>query len=93
LGWGPPLSTIDRDVFRLNRVFWGEDVLKVAGGLEKAESLELRIPEQEFKGKQMMVILCDCYGNEKILLLTKADFEGKRFRLMKTPAKRGRKAK
>ena len=57
----------DGDVFRLSRVFWGEDVIKAAGGLEKAERLELRIAEQEFTGKQMMVILCDRYGNEKTL--------------------------
>lgn len=67
----------DGDVFRLGRVFWGEDALKAAGGLEKAERLELRIPEQEFMGEEMMVILCDRYGNEKALLLHKTDFEGK----------------
>ena len=35
----------DGDVFRLSRVFWGEDLLKAAGGLDKAERLELRVPE------------------------------------------------
>jgi hypothetical protein len=64
----------DGDVFRLSRVFWGDDVIKAAGGLEKAERLELWIPEEEFAGEQMMVILCDRYGNEKTLLLQKADF-------------------
>ena len=66
----------DGDIFRLNRVFWGEDLLKAAGGVEEAKRLELRIAEQDFKGKQMMVILCDRYGNEKQLLLKKAAFEG-----------------
>ncbi len=66
----------DDDVFRLARVFWGEDLLKAAGGLEAAKKLELRISEEDFVGKQMMVILCDRYGNEKSLLLKKADFEG-----------------
>jgi hypothetical protein len=61
----------DGDVFRLGRVFWGEDLLKAAGGLEKAKRLELRIPEANFTGKQMMVILCDRYGNEKTLVLEK----------------------
>lgn len=65
----------DRDVFRLTKVFWGEDILDSAGGLESAERLELRIPEQEFTGKEMMVILCDRYGNEKSLLLRKSDFQ------------------
>ena len=83
----------DGDVFRLSRVFWGEDVLKAAGGMEKAERLELRIAEHEFTGKQTMVILCDRYGNEKTLLLRKTDFAGKLSHTAKKPAKRARKAK
>ena len=83
----------DGDVFQLSRVFWGEDVLKAAGGLEKAERLELRIAEPEFTGKQMMVILCDRYGNEKTLLLSKTDFEGKLPRSDKKAAKKRKKAK
>ncbi len=69
------------DVFRLGRVFWGEDLITAAGGLEKAAPLELRLSEQEFTGDRMMVILCDRYGNEKTLLLGKVDFNvGKRRR-------------
>lgn len=83
----------DEDVFRLSQVLWGDDVIKAAGGLEKAERLELRIAEQEFTGEQMMVILCDRYGNEKALLLEKSDFEGKRRRATKKAAKKGSKAK
>lgn len=78
----------DGDVFRLNRVFWGEDLIKAAGGLEKAEWLELRIPEQEFTGGQMMVILCDRYGNEKKLVLEKGDFEGQPRRAPKALTKK-----
>jgi hypothetical protein len=48
--------------------------LKEAGGLEKAEMLAARIPEEDFTGKHMMVILCDRYGNEKSLLFDKKDF-------------------
>lgn len=95
------------DVFRLNRVFWGEDVITAAGGLDKAEKLELRIPETDFTGQQMMVILCDRYGNEKSLLLEKDEFAGKARKaanriktkqsgkkiLMKHSTKRGRKSK
>lgn len=62
------------DVFRLSRMYWGEDLLKAAGGLEKAISLELRVPDKDFTGTQMMVILCDRYGNEKSLRLDKKDF-------------------
>ena len=83
----------DGDVFRLSRVFWGEDVIKAAGGLEKAERLELRIAEQEFTGEQMMVILCDRYGNEKAF----AAEEGRLWRqalsgLREKPAKRRRRS-
>ena len=66
----------DGNVFRLSRVFWGDDLLKEAGGLQKAKALELRIPEEEFTAEQMMVILCDSYGNEKRLLLKKDEFQG-----------------
>lgn len=82
----------DGDVFRLSRVFWGEDLIKAAGGLEETERLELRIPEHEFSGEQMMVILCDRYGNEKTLLLDKNDFEGKP-RAARKAAKGRRKTK
>ena len=87
----------DGDVFRLGRVFWGDDALKGAGGLDNAKRLELRIPEQEFTGGQMMVILCDRYGNEKTLLLQKADFEGRprhaTGKSAKKAVKKGRKGK
>ncbi|MFZ5863736.1 MAG: site-specific DNA-methyltransferase [Nitrospirota bacterium] len=64
----------DGDVFRLGRVFWADDLLKDAGGLEKAERLAVRIPEQDFIGKRLMVILSDRYGNEKTLVFEKKDF-------------------
>jgi site-specific DNA-methyltransferase (adenine-specific)/adenine-specific DNA-methyltransferase len=82
----------DGDVFRLSKVFWGEDLISAVGGLEKAERLEVRIPEQEFTGEKMMVILCDRYGNEKSLLYTKEDFEGRR-RAVPKRVKRGSKAR
>ena len=64
----------DGDVFRLGRVFWAEDLLQEAGGLEHAERLTLRIPEREFTADRLMVILCDRYGNEKTLVFGKQDF-------------------
>ncbi len=65
----------DGDVFRLGKVFWAEDLLKEAGGLEQAERLMIRIPEQDFSGKKkMMGILCDRYGNEKTLVYDKKEF-------------------
>jgi hypothetical protein len=62
------------DVFRLSKVFWAEDLLKDAGGIETAEKLEVRIPEQDFTDKKMMAILCDRYGNEKTLVFERKDF-------------------
>lgn len=43
--------------------------------VSKCQQLSLRIPEAEFTGKQMLLILCDRYGNEKKLVLSKADFK------------------
>lgn len=63
------------DVFRLSRVFWAEDLFKEAGGLEHAQQLEIRIPEQDFVSARMMAILCDRYGNEKTLVFGKEDFQ------------------
>lgn len=42
--------------------------------VKKCEQLSLRIPDADFAGKQMMVILCDRYGNEKKLVFKKVDF-------------------
>jgi hypothetical protein len=70
-------------------------LLRAAGGLREATTLELRVPEQEFTGKQMMIILCDRYGNEKKLVLKKADFEGRMRKASgnRTPAGKGRRRK
>ena len=65
----------DGDVFRLGRVFWAEDLWKEAGGLEHAKALMLRVPDQDFTGKKMLVILCDRYGNEKQRVFAKGDFK------------------
>lgn len=65
----------DSDVFRLSRVFWAEDLLKEAGELDAAKRLQVRIPEADFPGKRMMVILCDRYGNEKALAFERNDFK------------------
>lgn len=65
----------DGDIFRLGRVFWAEALLKEAGGIDEAKALAVRIPEEDFIGKRMMVILCDRYGNEKTLVFEKKDFK------------------
>ncbi len=45
-----------------------------ASDLKKCERMTLRIPDEDFTGKQMMVILCDRYGNEKKLVFEKGEF-------------------
>ncbi len=42
--------------------------------IKECEQLSLRIFEEDFTGKQMMVIFCDRYGNEKKLVFKKGDF-------------------
>jgi site-specific DNA-methyltransferase (adenine-specific)/adenine-specific DNA-methyltransferase len=78
------------DVFRLDHIYWGDDLLKAAGGVGKAEHLEVRVSDKDFTGKQMMVILCDRYGNEKSLLLKRRDFEDKSRRTSKRGIAKGR---
>jgi hypothetical protein len=63
------------DIFQLGKVIWGEELIAAAGGLDKAEALEIRIPEADFPGPRMMAILCDRYGNEKNLVFEKKDFK------------------
>lgn len=65
----------DGDVFRLCEVHWGEELLKHAGGLDNATSLTVSIPSESFVGDQMMMILCDRYGNEKALVIKKSEFK------------------
>jgi hypothetical protein len=40
----------------------------------KTERLLPRIPEQEFVGQRMVVVLCDRYGNEKTLAFARKEF-------------------
>jgi DNA modification methylase len=65
----------DGDVFRVSEVHWGEDLLKEAGGLDSAARLTITIPEENFIGDRMMMILCDRYGNEKALAIEKSEFK------------------
>jgi len=80
----------NRDVFRLSRVFWARSG-QGRGRFGKAERLELRIPEEEFTGKEMMIVLCDRYGNEKSLLLKKGDFGAYRSSTSQGQAKKARR--
>jgi len=72
----------DGQVFRLSEVFWADDLVaaeikrvKATGAdLSQCKQLSLRIPDAKFAGQQMMVILCDRYGNEKKLVFRKGDF-------------------
>ncbi len=78
----------DGHIFKLGKVFWANDLIAeelkrlrsktnigVQDGFEPCERLSLRIGEEEFSGKQMMMIFCDRYGNEKKVVLAKHDFK------------------
>lgn len=65
----------ENPVFSLSRCFWGEELITAAGGLDKAKTLSIAIPDADFQGERMMIILCDRYGNEKKLVFAKSDFE------------------
>ena len=80
----------EKPVFSLSRCFWGDELLAAAGGLEKAKMLSIAIPEADFTGERMMVILCDRYGNEKKLVYAKNDFVPTG-RVAKTAKKKGSK--
>lgn len=77
----------DGKIFKLGTVFWADELIAAelkrlkgkkgaedAEGFAACEQLSLRIPEADFTGKQMMVILCDRYGNEKKLVFEKGAF-------------------
>ena len=68
----------DDDVFRLSEVHWGEEMVKEAGGLDDAKVLTISIPNEDFVGDRMMMILCDRYGNEKTLAIDKSEFKAKK---------------
>ena len=58
------------DYFNLSRVYWAGDIVN-----EARDKVVVRIPEDEFAGKKMMVIFIDTYGNELKVVKTKKDFK------------------
>jgi len=58
------------DYFNLDKVFWAGDILNEGRNLGI-----IRIPEDDFTGKKMMVIFIDKYGNELKVVKTKKDFK------------------
>ena len=59
----------DGETFRLGKVFWRDTVLD-----KKKHQAELRIPQDEFTGRCLMLIYFDKYGNELKAVKTPADF-------------------
>ena len=55
------------EIFTLQKIFWADKVLIDS-------KVVLRIPQNEFKGDNMMIIYMDKYGNEFKVLKTKSDF-------------------
>jgi len=58
------------DYFNLSRVFWARDIVD-----EDRSKAVVRIPEDDFTGKKMIVIFIDTYGNELKVVKTKRDFK------------------
>jgi len=58
------------DYFNLCKVFWAGDVVN-----EERNKAVIRIPEDEFTGKKMMIIFIDTYGNELKVVKQKKDFK------------------
>ena len=58
------------DYFNLCKVFWAGDVVN-----EERNKAVIRIPEDEFTGKKMMIIFIDTYGNELKVVKLKKDFK------------------
>jgi DNA modification methylase len=58
------------DYFNLGKVFWGSEIVN-----EGRDLAVIRIPEDDFTGRKMMVIFIDKYGNELKVVKTKRDFK------------------
>ena len=59
----------NNDYFNLDKVFWASDIVN-----EDYSKAIVRIPEDEFTGKKMIVIFIDKYGNELKVVKEKKDF-------------------
>lgn len=58
------------DYFNLDKVFWADDILN-----ENKTRAVIRIPQDDYNGKRMMIIFIDKYGNELKVIKTKKDFK------------------
>jgi len=58
------------EYFNLDKAFWADKILDEA----KTKAV-IRIPQNEFTGKKMLVIFMDKYGNELKVLKSKGDFK------------------
>jgi hypothetical protein len=85
--WGEDL--VAEEIKRLKESKKAKGEKEAIVELKDCERLELRIAEEEFIGNQIMVILCDRYGNEKALLLQKEDFTTRPNKLTKGSSRGG----
>ena len=58
------------DYFNLSRVFWADSILD-----EDKKKAVIRVGQDDFDGKKMMIIFMDKYGNELKVVKTKKDFK------------------
>jgi site-specific DNA-methyltransferase (adenine-specific)/adenine-specific DNA-methyltransferase len=63
-------TNYDGGYFNLDNAFWADKILDEA----KTKAV-IRIPQNEFTGKKMLIIFMDKYGNELKVLKSKGDFK------------------
>lgn len=63
-------TNYNNDYFNLDKVFWADQALN-----EEKTKAVIRISEDDFTGKKMMIIFIDKYGNELKVVKTKKDFK------------------
>ena len=77
------------DYFNLSQVFWSDKIIA-----EDKSKAEIRLPQDSFTGKKMMVIYLDKYGNELKIVKTHKDFNAPTIQKRRSNSKsKGRRKK
>jgi len=77
------------DYFNLSQVFWSDKIIS-----DDKTKAEIRLPQESFTGKKMMVIYLDKYGNELKIVKTQKDFNAPTIQKRRSNSKaKGRRKK
>ena len=77
------------DYFNLSQVFWSDEIIA-----EDKTKAEIRLPQDSFTGKKIMVIYLDKYGNELKIVKTQKDFNASTIQKRRSNSKaKGRRRK